>query len=399
MDGAIPAISRLDDLDRIVRVLYEETVPKVETARLAIGRAVEELALRGEARQNRDWRDPVAYRDPTVDCLRELIRWGLVEPAQLADTAEGFLRIRQRPIRLTQEGRRFAQLPAPQRREQMGDLLLKNHSLFRQFIAILQRFDIVLPELSDAEVKGLLPRLPQATDDQDGWMKIATACERRADPQASLRAAPAPPHSILADGIGQYLRKRFGARSPKNMKELTGATNKGIAHTFLRTLGFHGDWNAYDRCLRWARDLYIGNDGRHVFGVTGWIAWPTATVVEVDGLWRFRRRGYTAHRAEVQTAIFGAYQKLRGSSRTSLLPIYELRETAAFYARVSDAVFDRVLGDLVTQRSADQAVDVCLHLADLKDFVPSARPFRLEGKKYFYVSITNRQKLDREQEE
>src|SRR5437879_1594693 len=126
MSSAIPAIARLDDLDHIVRVLHEEAVPKVETARLAIGRAVEELALRGEARRTRDWRDPMAYRDPTVDCLRELIRWGLMEPAQLADTAEAFLRIRHQPIRLTSEGRRFAQLSAPERRALMGESLLQS---------------------------------------------------------------------------------------------------------------------------------------------------------------------------------------------------------------------------------------------------------------------------------
>src|SRR5262249_20122395 len=157
-------------------------------------------------------------------------------------------------------------------------------------------------------------------DDQDGWMKIAAACEPPSDPQSGVRVGPLPPRPALADGVGQYLRKRFRARPPKNVKELTGATNKAIAHAFLRALAFQGDWNAYDRCLRWARDLYVGNDGRHVFGVTGWVAWSTATVNEVNGHWQFRRRGYTEHRAEVADAILVAYQRLCGAGRSGLLP-------------------------------------------------------------------------------
>lgn len=384
---AIPAITRLDDLDRVVRVLHERPDPQVETARVAIGQAVEELALRGEARRNRDWRNPVAYRDTTVDCLRELIKWNLVEPAQLADNADAFLKIRRQPLRLTDEGRRFAALPAPERREATGNYLLKYHSVFREFVALLQRCDMVIPELTDAEVKRAIQHLDRAVNDQDGWARIAAKCERPVAEDVFVRQAPGPTRDDVTDAVGRYLRKRFASRQPKNVKELTGATNKAVAQAFLSAASFRGDWNAYDRCLRWARDLFIGNDGRHVHGIAGWVAWSTATVEELDGRWTFSRRGYAQWGTQAAAALLSACEQLRGSGRAPLLPIYVVRETAAFSTRLSDAVVDRALGELAKQRSANSAVEVRLHLADLKEFVPSARPFRLDGKKYFYVSV------------
>src|SRR6478672_3743261 len=97
---SLPAIARLDYLDVILRLLQRGPAT-VDDCRIAIGQAIEELALRGEARQTRDWNHPLAYRDTVIDCLRELMRWNFVEGAPLADRAEAFERIRNLRLRLS----------------------------------------------------------------------------------------------------------------------------------------------------------------------------------------------------------------------------------------------------------------------------------------------------------
>ena len=98
---SLPAIARLDYLDVVLAVLGKSgDGATVDDIRIAIGQSIEELALRGEARLTRDWRHPFAYRDTTVDSVRELMRWHLVEAVSLADTADAFERIRQLRIRL-----------------------------------------------------------------------------------------------------------------------------------------------------------------------------------------------------------------------------------------------------------------------------------------------------------
>ena len=201
-----------------------------------------------------------------------------------------------------------------------------------------------------------------------------------------------PSKAAIADGVRAALEKRFAHRAPKNLREVTGAINKALALVFLRELGFGGEWNSFDRCLRWGRDLYVTNDGRHVFGVPGWVAWAAATVEQEGENPRFSRRGVSRHRDEVKRALVDAYRRIAKDRRSSvvqvpLLPIYEVRETAALACRVTDEVVDRVLGDLAFQRDAIEGVTVGLQLADMNATAPSARPFYYEDKRYFYVTV------------
>jgi hypothetical protein len=200
-----------------------------------------------------------------------------------------------------------------------------------------------------------------------------------------------PSREQLALEVGRYLRRRFHSRAPGNVKEVTGAANKAVAQAVLHAAGFRGDWNAYDRCLRWGRDLYLCNDARHVFGFAGWVAWSASRVTWDGNAFQIERRGVAEHRESVQEALTQAYTDIAASRRTGnvqvpLVPIYEVRETAAFRGRVCDEVIDRVLGEMALARSGHRLV-IRLHLADLKDFVPSARPFRIGGKRYFYISM------------
>jgi hypothetical protein len=72
-----------------------------------------------------------------------------------------------------------------------------------------------------------------------------------------------------------------------------------------------------------------------------------------------------------------------------------VRETTAFAAHVCDEVVDRVLAEMASEH-VEGGVIVQFHLGDLKDFVPSARPFRFNGKRYFYISMHSTLNLERE---
>jgi hypothetical protein len=391
---SIPAVTHLSYFDVVLGSLRRGEA-RVDAVRLAIGQAVEELALRGEARRTRDWRNPFAYRDTTVDCLRELMRWGFVEQTPLADDAAGFDRIRNAPLCLTAEGNRVAALGASERREVIGQCLLRDYSLFSDLLGILEEHEILLPEVNDARVKIYFPDLSRAADDQDGWLRLARGAEEilNLSPEvaSSLRIAPRPTTSQLADEVGRYLRRRFSSRPPKELKELTGAVNKAVAQALLHHVGFKGDWNAYDRCLRWSRDLYLANDGRHVFGIPVWVSWSAATVRREGDVFRIQRRGFADYRNALKRALIDSYQRIAtersgSASQVPLVPIFQLRETAALQCRVCDEVVDRVLGDL-TAKSESVDVVVQLHLADMRDFAPSARPFRFQGQRFYYVTM------------
>lgn len=399
---SIPAISRLGDLDIVLALMRRRDAATVDDVRIAIGQSIEELAARGEARQTRDWKHPLAYRDTAVDCLRELMRWNVIEAAPLADGAEAFEKIRALPLRLTPEGLRIATLSGAERRDVFGQRLLVHYPVFRDLLMLLEHNDVLLPELSDAVIKACFRDTSRVADDQDGWGRVAAACEQAFVVQSGTKPSVAPPPGAakLTEDIGRYLRHRFLKRTPKNVKEVTGAANKAIAHAILRGIGFRGDWNAYDRCLRWGRDLYLCNDGRHVFGVSGWLSWSASKVRWAQGSFRIERRGVVEFRSAVRGSLIEAYRKIADARRSQgvqvpLIPIYEVRETTAFASRVCEEVVDRVLAEMASERS-ESGVIVQFHLGDLKDFVPSARPFRLNGRRYFYISMHNLQNPEKE---
>ena len=176
-----------------------------------------------------------------------------------------------------------------------------------------------------------------AADDQDGWERLSSSVTNAlllAPGFGRFRPAHAPTKSKVVEEIGRHLRRRFRTRIPKNLKEVTGTVNKAIAQAVLRSAGFPGDWNAYDRCLRWSRDLYLCNDARHVFGISGWVAW-SASKVRGNGSFRIERHGVGQFRDVVQDALIHAYERIAAARRSAsvqvpLIPIYEVRETAAF---------------------------------------------------------------------
>ncbi len=392
---SIPSISRLDYLDVVLTAACRtEDGPTLNEVRIAIGQHVDDLALRGEAHRTRDWRHPMAYYDTAVSCVRELMRWGMIEDAPLADSASRFERIRHQRVRLTPEGRRMTGLGAAERRDLFGRRMLARYDLFRDLMELLSAHDLLVPELSDTQVKDAFSVPLRPAEDQDGWGRlaaVATDALGRKRPAGGRPPAETPPRDQLALELGRHLRRRFRTRTPENLKEVTGAVNKAIAQGVLRAAGFDGDWNAYDRCLRWGRDLYLCNDARHVVGSTGWMAWSASKVAWDGSGFRIERRGVARHREDVQEALTQAYADIAaarktGSVQVPLVPIYEVRETAAFRARVCDEVVDNVLGDMAFSRSGHSLV-IRLHLADLKDFVPSARPFRINGRRYFYISM------------
>lgn len=396
--NSIPSIPRLDYIDWTLAVLAGQAEPRIEDVRVSIGRSVEELALRGEAHRTRDGRNPGAYRDTTVDCLRELMRWELVAPVPLANGAVGFDRIRNTFLHLTPEGHAVASLAPAERREVVGQYLVRFYKPFLNFLHLLSRHDVLIPELPESRIKAIFKNLAGAPDDQDAWVSIAEEGEKLLESPPSpsslgisVRSGPRPSRERIAAEVGRLLRRRFRKRAPLSIKELTGAINKAVAQAFLQSLGFAGDWNAYDRCLRWARDLLVANYGRHVFGVPGWLSWATAEIHLEGESYRFERRGYSRYRNEVGVSLIQSYREIGNARRGAvvqvpLVPIFEVRETAAFRSRVCDEVVDRVLAELAFQRRPED-LTVQLHLADMRAFVPSARPFRHGGLQYYYVTM------------
>lgn len=394
MKRSIPAIARLDYIDLVLASLREGQVRTVDDARIVLGRHVEELAFLGEAHAKRDWRNSGAYRDTVAETLRLLAGWGLIEPVQVGDSSESFELTRQNGIGLTEQGRSIGDLGPGARRDDIGRRLLESFPSFRELIGLLDDREIVIPEMSDSVVREKIGPYTAATSAQDGWVAVSReALERVSEAASRVRAHASPSETALADEIGKYVRRRFASRTPSSQKDLTGTVNKAIAKAFLHTAGFDGDYNAFDRCLRWGRDLFVLNDGRHVIGVNAWLSWATGRVRRIDASWSIERRKVPDFRNRIEQAILRVYRELANARQPAstgpLIPIYEVRESAAFEVRVSDEAVDRVIGEMSQRVGPDAGPRAELHYADLRTFAPSARPFRLAGKKYFYLSMAH----------
>jgi len=381
----------LEYLDVVLAESTREGV-RIEDARVAIGRLVEEMGRRGEAHAKRDWRQPAAYRDTVVSCLRVLMRWGFIEQQALPDSEAGFLAAREHLVMTTDQGRRLAEASTTARREEFGRRLVRDFPVFRDLLLLLRHADLLVPETTDSSAGMAFPNGPTGPGLDDGARKLAVSAldaVQRARDVSGARMSFLPGIDTAAADLVRGLGRRFAERQPRNRKELTGAANKALAGTFLRAAGLNADWNAYDRSLRWARGLYVANDARHVAGVDAWVAWATATTDST--LSSFVRRGITQCRDEVERRIIDAYGRVAkekpGMSRYAPVPIYEVRETAAYLARVSDEVVDRVLADMAFLPRPGADTMVSLLLGGMRPFAPSARPFRHEDRTYYYVAI------------
>jgi hypothetical protein len=173
---SVPPISRLSYFDVLFGVLRDHS-SKLDDLRVAIGRHVEDLSSRGEARRTRDWRKPLAYRDTIVACARELIRWGYVTPMPLGDDVASYERARELPVQLTEEGHRLAAMKVAERREVIGQKLLGTYLLFQDLLEILRNQDVLLPEFPDSTTRTFFPMIGRAADDEGAWRRVAEGCE------------------------------------------------------------------------------------------------------------------------------------------------------------------------------------------------------------------------------
>ena len=395
---SMPAITRLSYFDVALEALVGAPSPTVDIVREALSLHVEELAMLGEARLTRGVHGRSAFRNTAVDVLRELMRWQWLEPAPLADSEASYDAIRQTLLHLTPAGQDAAKWSVAQRRDAIGILAVLNNRFFAGLLTWLEQHDLAIPEWNDSTIRAAMPESWPATPAQLHDLAL-DACQTYVDASQTCdnrygrKLPPGPKAEFLAEGVHAFLARRFGKRAPKTHKELVGAANHGLTKTYLGYFGLEGDANALERALAWAKDVYLVGGGRAVLGVPLWLSWSAADITRDGDEVQFVRRRVTEYRAEVTDAVLKAYAaaaqpaRERGMS-APLVPIYVVRETAAYAAQVCEAVVDRVIADLLERPPGPHIVQ--LQLGDLRAFPPSAKPFRIGEARYYYMTIHDR---------
>lgn len=394
----MPAITRLTYFDVTLQVLSSGQFSTVEAVRQAIGRHVEDLALLGEARLTKPPSHPYSFRNTTVDVLRQLMRWGWVEQLPLADAEASFDEVRSRELTLTPAGIEAARWSDGKRRDAIGVLAFQDNRFFHDLLVWLQTRELAIPEFSDSQVRTTLPNSwPASPDEIRELARLAHATYASAAQgciaQYARRLPDGPEVDFIAGAVHTFLNKRFTKRQPKTHKELVGAASDGLAKAYLTHFGINGDANGLERALAWARDLFLIGSGRAVLGVPVWLTWSAAEIRKMDDAVQFDRRRASEHRQEVEHAILCAYaaaaKPSQGQGMTApLVPIYIVRETAAYAARVCEPVVDRVLTEMFLEQGRSQIVQ--LQLGDLRAFPPSAKPFRIGEARYYYMTVHGR---------
>jgi hypothetical protein len=236
---SMPAITRLSYFDVALHALGSDQPPTVDAVRQAIGRHVEELSLRGEARLTKDVNDPGSFRNTAVDVLREMIRWRWIEPTPLADAEAAFEMIRHSPVPLTKAGVDAAKASDAVRREMIGVLALRTNQLLSEFLEWLQTYDLAIPEWSDGDFRTALSGSAQASPAEVTVLAVM-ACDTYGVVQSACastygrRLPSGPGPEFVAKHVTAFLEKRFGKRAPKTHKELVGAAGAGLVAGWQR---------------------------------------------------------------------------------------------------------------------------------------------------------------------
>ena len=337
-----------------------------EECRIRYGETAKRLEAEGRGRVTASRvPDPQRNWSPTRDLMQELIRWSAVVPTPLPSARTSLDAYRDRRYELTKKGLRLAGIAKRSRSEfthAVADELIAAHPYFHGLLEALERSPIVCPVPTEGDVA-------RGRGGPDGWASWASELMgERADA------------AVIGQIVREHLDRRFAGRTgedrPSN-KAIAEALTDAFAVAGFAAHGLQVDGTTIKTLQRWGIELLLYDQSRYVGGYpSANVMWSACDLpVAGDGAPRARRRGRADHSERVARALIDAYRDQEGVGAGIALPVHRIRAQAAFKARVTRALADLVLSDVIDGRHRHLGVQALAFIGscELPDSEPAFR--------------------------
>jgi len=339
-----PARDTIPRLHRIVDHVADQLVAMAtgantfEECRIRYGETARRLEAEGRGRVTAS-RVPDSQRNwsSTRDLLQELIRWAAVAPTPLPSARTSLDAHRDRPYELTEKGLRLAEFAQRSRGEfthALADELIAAHPYFRGLLEALDRGPIVCPVPTEGDVA-------RGRGGPGGWAAWASELMGEGGDAAVIER-------IVREHLDRRFAGRTGEDRPSN-KAIAEALTDAFAVASFAAHGLQVDGPTIKTLQRWSRELLLYDQSRYVPGYpSANVMWSACDLqLAGDGAPRARRRGRADHGGRVAQALIEAYRDQAETGAGIALPVHRIRAQAAFGARVTRALADLVLSDLI----------------------------------------------------
>lgn len=330
--------------------------------------------------------DGYVHWTTTKDALGESMKLGLLERSPVPSKRAQVDAHRGRRYQLTRDGERLLSevRAAPSSfRQRIAPLLIQSHAYYAALLKKLSAAPIAIRTYTEEEL-----RVHKSSSSL--WIDaVASEVVAHGTETMRLRASDDAVRHV-ANGIREGLRRRFRDVESPRPKDVLDTLDDLVCALTLERLELPIDAISFNVMMSWNRWLYLADESRYVHGLRGRIAWPAADVV-IDEEPTIRWRGAREFGGRIVALLSEVYRDIAVREHhpvdsAPLLPIYEVRATTAYRARVPVALVDHIIAQIADeQRQAPYSIRP--QLAGANPFPSSESPFMLGDSPYFVMSL------------
>jgi hypothetical protein len=300
--------------------------------------------------------DEHRYMNNATDALAELMRLGLVRPAQLPTTRKAAPIYANRTFLMTPDGRAWIDQLETDRRGAFDDLLRmlwKTHPQLAGVLRLLRRGTFAIPSANWREVH--TERV--GMEGREAYVRfLAARCARAIE--AGVTGWQATEDEV-AHAMRDYIRDRIEADTRRQRpdryvrnSDFVGACEEAVVSFAFGRAGVKMDYITLEIIRRWTKHLGVANFSYHVPAAPALRLWATATLEEDDRgrLTAITRRTVGEWGDRIIDELQGAFQMARGKDprSDSFVPIYQVRAAVCSKLGLNDTVFDAAVGEFLT---------------------------------------------------
>jgi hypothetical protein len=328
-----------------------------------------------------EWRadEQKSVRNVT-DALKELMRLGFLEPAQLPSSGRSAYAHKDSKYALTGAGKQWTDLLIADRRVAYDKLvphLVRQHPGFASFLASLgtigdnERKTFVVPLLRWSE-------LPKNLRSQDSYRAAIGDYVAAALTSSDLGWTAGA--TEISGAVASYLdgilaRAQARERDPfPTVRTFTQTCEEALVKLAFAKAGCSIDYTSMEIARRWSRWLGLASFTYHAPGPYALRFWSTARIKSGRPM-AIERRAGGAWRDRALDAAHEYCQQAR-STGTTYLPVWEVRAAVCWKLRIVDDEFDRAITEMIAGRRAqDRPWRVHLDQVSVGPIPSSAVPF------------------------
>ena len=337
---------------------------------------------------------PNRYISNVSQALKELMLLGLVGHATVPSSARAAQNYATTSFVASVKGMEWVGLLREDWQsayDQLLEMLWQAHPQFKAFLTVLGRQGLEIPLLEWSDMP------PPRTRERYLEFLPPWVAEKLGLGQSGWTAS----ESDVREAVDSYLNARYedarerGREEPYlKSRDFVGACEEALVKFSFARHGVVLDYVSHEILRRWTKDLGVANFSYYVPRFEALRFWPTAEVQDSDGKIAVTRRvgSEMVQRAiELLPAVYGEIRGLEGT-RSSWVPIHEVRAGVCWNLSTTDGVFERAL-TLVLSRESESSIPfrINLDLAQYGTVPPSEAPLRLPTRRgiqtYFAMSL------------